>query len=81
MIHRQSIVHSLVEFCDGAYLAQLGIPDMKLPIRYAMTYPFRAEHAPDALDLLSCPPLTFARPDEETFRCLAVARRCAEAAR
>lgn len=79
VIHRQSIVHSLVEFCDGAYLAQLGIPDMKLPIRYAMTYPFRAEHAPDALDLLSCPPLTFARPDEETFRCLAVARRCAEA--
>ena len=78
-IHHQSIVHSLVEFCDGAYLAQLGIPDMKLPIRYAMTYPFRAEHAPDALDLLSCPPLTFARPDEETFRCLAVARRCAEA--
>ena len=78
VIHRQSIVHSLVEFCDGAYLAQLGIPDMKLPIRYAMTYPFRAEHAPDALDLLSCPPLTFARPDEETFRCLAVARRCAE---
>lgn len=78
VIHRQSIVHSLVEFCDGAYLAQLGIPDMKLPIRYAMTYPFRAEHTPDALDLLSCPPLTFARPDEETFRCLAVARRCAE---
>ena len=79
VIHRQSIVHSLVEFCDGAYLAQLGIPDMKLPIRYAMAYPFRAEHTPDALDLLSCPPLTFARPDEETFRCLAVARRCAEA--
>ena len=79
VIHRQSIVHSLVEFCDGAYLAQLGIPDMKLPIRYAMAYPFRAEHTLDVLDLLSCPPLTFARPDEETFRCLAVARRCAEA--
>lgn len=78
VIHRQSIVHSLVEFCDGAMLAQLGTPDMKLPIRYAMTYPCRAEHAPTALDLLSCPPLTFAEPDDQAFRCLAIAKRCAE---
>ena len=77
VIHRQSIVHSLVEFHDGAMLAQLGTPDMKLPIRYAMTYPNRAEHAPTALDLLSCPPLTFAQPDEEAFRCLAIAKQCA----
>lgn len=77
VIHRQSIVHSLVEFHDGAMLAQLGTPDMKLPIRYAMTYPNRAEHTPTALDLLSCPPLTFARPDEEAFRCLAIAKQCA----
>ena len=77
VIHRQSIVHSLVEFHDGAMLAQLGTPDMKLPIRYAMTYPYRAEHAPTALDLLSCPPLTFAEPDEEAFRCLAIAKQCA----
>ena len=77
VIHRQSIVHSLVEFHDGAMLAQLGTPDMKLPIRYAMTYPNRAEHMPTALDLLSCPPLTFAQPDEEAFRCLAIAKRCA----
>ncbi len=78
VIHRQSIVHSLVEFCDGAMLAQLGTPNMKLPIRYAMTYPYRAEHAPTALDLLSCPPLTFAEPDDKAFRCLAIAKKCAE---
>ena len=77
VIHRQSIVHSLVEFCDGAMLAQLGTPDMKLPIRYAMTYPYRAETPDRTLDLLSCPPLTFAGPDEETFRCLKLARQCA----
>jgi len=78
VIHRQSIVHSLVEFRDGALLAQLGTPDMKLPIRYAMTYPYRAESAAEPLDLLSCPPLTFARPDEEAFRCLHLAKQCAE---
>ena len=61
VIHRQSIVHSLVEFRDGALLAQLGTPDMKLPIRYALTWPHRAE-SPDApLDLLTCGPLTFDR--------------------
>ena len=77
VIHRQSIVHSLVEFKDGAMLAQLGTPDMKLPIRYAMTYPYRTEHTPTALDLFSCPPLTFAKPDEEAFRCLTIAKQCA----
>lgn len=77
VIHRQSIVHSLVEFCDGAMLAQLGTPDMKLPIRYAMTYPNRAETPDRTLDLLSCPPLTFAAPDEEAFRCLKLAKQCA----
>ena len=76
VIHRQSIVHSLVEFRDGAVLAQLGTPDMKLPIRYAMTYPYRAE-SPDApLDLLRCGPLTFAAPDEDAFPCLHLARQC-----
>ena len=77
VIHRQSIVHSLVEYCDGAMLAQLGTPDMKLPIRYAMTYPNRAETPDRTLDLLSCPPLTFAAPDEEAFRCLKLAKQCA----
>ena len=76
VIHRQSIVHSLVEFRDGAMLAQLGTPDMKLPIRYALTYPYRAE-TPDApLDLLQCGALTFAAPDEDAFLCLRLARQC-----
>ena len=76
VIHRQSIVHSLVEFRDGALLAQLGTPDMKLPIRYALTYPYRAE-TPDApLDLLQCGALTFAAPDEDAFPCLRLARQC-----
>lgn len=73
VIHRQSIVHSLVEFQDGALLAQLGTPDMRLPIRYAMTWPHRAETAAEPLDLLSCPPLTFAEPDRGTFPCLRLA--------
>lgn len=76
VIHRQSIVHSLVEFRDGALLAQLGTPDMKLPIRYALTYPYRAE-TPDApLNLLQCGALTFAAPDEDAFPCLRLARQC-----
>ena len=76
VIHRQSIIHSLVEFRDGALLAQLGTPDMKLPIRYALTYPYRAE-TPDApLDLLQCGALTFAAPDEDAFPCLRLARQC-----
>lgn len=78
VIHRQSIVHSLVEFRDGALLAQLGTPDMKLPIRYAMTYPYRSASPAEPLDLLTCPPLTFAEPDEEAFRCLRIARQCAQ---
>ena len=77
VIHRQSIVHSLVEFHNGAMLAQLGTPDMKLPIRYAMTYPNRAVSPAEPLDLLKCPPLTFAEPDEEVFRCLKIAKQCA----
>ena len=79
VIHRQSIVHSLVEFHDGAMLAQLGTPDMKLPIRFAMTYPNRAVSPAEPLDLLKCPPLTFAEPDEEVFRCLKIAKQCASA--
>ena len=78
VIHRQSVVHSLVEFRVGAILAQLGTPDMRLPIRYAMTYPDRAESPLEPLDLLSCPPLTFARPDRETFPCLRLAEEAAQ---
>ena len=78
VIHRQSIVHSLVEFRDGAMIAQLGTPDMKLPIRYALTYPHRAATPDKPLDLLSCGPLTFSAPDETAFPCLRIARQCAE---
>ena len=78
VIHRQSIVHSLVEYRDGAILAQLGTPDMHLPIRYAMTWPNRAEAAAEPLDLLSCPPLTFAEPDRQVFPCLRLAEEAAE---
>lgn len=78
VIHRQSIVHSLVEFRDGAVLAQMGTPDMRLPIRYAMTYPERGENPAEPLDLLNCPPLTFAEPDREVFPCLALAEEAAQ---
>ena len=78
VIHRQSIVHSLVEYRDGAILAQLGTPDMRLPIRYAMTHPERAESPAESLDLLTCPPLTFAQPDRKVFPCLRLAEEAAE---
>jgi len=78
-IHRQSIVHSLVEFTDGAVMAQLGSPDMRLPIQLAMTYPERMECPVAPLDLFACGPLTFSRPDVENFPCLALARECAKA--
>lgn len=77
VIHRQSVIHSLVEFRDGAMLAQLGTPDMRLPIRYALTWPRRAESLLEPLDLLRCPPLTFAQPDREAFPCLALAEEAA----
>ena len=77
VIHRQSIIHSLVVYKDGAMLAQLGTPDMRLPIRYAMTYPNRGESPAEPLDLLTCPPLTFAAPDRETFPCLRLAEEAA----
>ena len=73
VIHRQSIGHSLVEYRDGAVLAQLGVPDMRIPIQLALTYPHRQENPAQALDLLSCGPLTFAAPDLETFPCLGLA--------
>ena len=77
VIHRQSIVHSLVEFSDGAVMAQLGAPDMRLPIQLAMTYPERQPSPVEKLNLTTCPPLAFAQPDMEAFPCLALARKCA----
>ena len=78
LIHRQSIVHSLVEFTDGAVMAQLGTPDMRLPIQLALTYPQRTGCPVDALDLTACGALTFQKPDVENFPCLALARECAK---
>ena len=78
LIHRQSIVHSMVELCDGAVMAQMGTPDMRLPIQLAMTYPQRVESPAPALDLTTCGALTFAHPDMEAFPCLALARYCAK---
>ena len=79
LIHRQSIVHSLVEFTDGAVMAQLGVPDMRLPIQLALTFPARTASPVEPLDLTACPPLTFQKPDMENFPCLALARDCAVA--
>ena len=78
VIHRQSIVHSLVEYVDGAMLAQLGVPDMRLPIQLALSYPDRVENPAPGLDLLSCPPLSFSAPDPEAFPCFAIARAVAK---
>lgn len=78
LIHRQSIVHSMVEFTDGAVMAQMGSPDMRLPIQLAMTYPQRADCPVDPLDLLTCGSLTFSEPDVDAFPCLALARACAK---
>ena len=77
VIHRQSIVHSMVEFTDGAVMAQLGAPDMRLPIQLAFTYPERKPCVVDALDLIRCGPLSFCEPDMEAFPCLSLARKCA----
>ncbi|MEA4814669.1 MAG: 1-deoxy-D-xylulose-5-phosphate reductoisomerase [Oscillospiraceae bacterium] len=78
VIHRESIVHSLVEYRDGAYLAQLGAPDMRLPIQYAMTWPERLESPARDMDIFSIPALTFQRPDTEAFRALTVALSAAK---
>lgn len=70
LVHRQSIVHSGIELSDGAVIAQLGTPDMRLPIQYALTYPERADFTFEHLSLSDIGTLTFAKPDTETFRCL-----------
>ncbi len=77
LVHRQSIVHSMVEFSDNAVIAQLGTPDMKLPIQYALTYPERLSMVGNKLDLTKkC--LTFEKADTDTFKCLALAYRAGE---
>ncbi len=73
LVHPQSIVHSAVQFADGAVKAQLGVPDMRLPIQYAFSYPERLPLSGDRLDLFKVRNLEFLEPDLEKFRCLALA--------
>jgi 1-deoxy-D-xylulose-5-phosphate reductoisomerase len=78
VIHPQSIFHSGVEFSDGSVLAQMGVPDMKLPIQYGMTYPERAGRVIEPLDLVKAGKLEFHTPDFSRFPCLALAREAAQ---
>ncbi len=78
VIHRQSVIHSAVEFCDNAVIAQLGTPDMTIPIQLALTYPERYETTAAPLSLTDYGTLTFARPDTQTFGCLRAAQWAAE---
>ena len=73
VVHPQSIIHSMVEFKDGSIKAQLGLPDMKLPIQYALTYPLRVESHFEKFSFIKHPQLTFESPDLETFECLSIA--------
>jgi 1-deoxy-D-xylulose-5-phosphate reductoisomerase len=75
VVHRQSIVHSAVEFADGSVMAQLGVPDMRVPIQYALTYPARFESGVRGLSFTEMGSLTFEKPDEDTFSCLSAAKR------
>ena len=77
VVHRQSIIHSLVEYNDGVVMAQLGTPDMRIPIQLALTYPNRIPSPAEDLDLLTCGPLTFDEPDYENFPCLGMAMEAA----
>ena len=77
VVHPQSIIHSAVQYVDGAVIAQLGVPDMKLPIQYALFYPDRRPMGGKRLDLFALGSLTFEKPDADTFRGLALAYRAA----
>lgn len=74
VVHRESVIHSAVEFVDGSVIAQLGVPDMRLPIQYALTYPNRVKGPSHRLSLTQYGTLTFFEPDYETFRCLGAAK-------
>ncbi len=78
VVHPQSVIHSLVQFHDGSIKAQLGIPDMKLPIQYAITYPLRLENNFPRFDFIQYPQLTFEQPDHELFPCLDIAYRASK---
>ncbi len=73
IIHPQSIIHSIVQFSDGSMKAQMGLPDMKLPIQYAFTYPERIKSDFKRFDFLEYPELTFEKPDTDKFACINIA--------
>jgi 1-deoxy-D-xylulose-5-phosphate reductoisomerase len=79
VVHRQSIIHSLIQLCDGATLAHLGYPDMRVPISYALHHPERVDVPVRPLDLVEVGSLTFEPVDEETFSCVRIARDAARA--
>lgn len=76
VIHPQSIIHSMVEFCDGSVKSQMGVPDMKIPIQFALSYPERWESDFERMDFRKITELTFEQPDFEKFRCLQLALDC-----
>ena len=78
VVHRESIVHSLVEMSDNSVLAQLGLPDMRIPIQYALMYPERVESPVNELSLSDVGTLTFAKPDYDTFECINICRNAIE---
>lgn len=78
VVHRQSVVHSLVEYCDNSVIAQLGVPDMRIPIQYALTYPNRIPSPVKQLSLTDYGTLTFEKPDYETFGCINICREAIE---
>ena len=78
VVHRESVVHSAVEFVDNSVIAQLGVPDMRIPIQYALTWPARYPSPVQKLSLPDYGKLTFSKPDEDTFRCIALCRSAIE---
>ena len=78
VVHRESIIHSMVEFCDGSIIGQLGVPDMRLPIAYALTYPERKVPVSEPLDLVKVGKLTFFDLDNETFPAVNMAKKAAK---
>ena len=78
VVHRESIIHSMIEFVDNSVIAQLGLPDMRIPIQYAITYPNRFESPVKELDLTEISNLSFFKPDYETFKCLSACKKAIE---
>ena len=78
VVHRESVIHSLIEFVDNSVIAQLGLPDMRIPIQYAITYPKRCESPAGELDLAEISALTFFKPDIKTFKCMGACKKAIE---